>query len=333
VKLSLPSPLVHHALKAALLVSAVQVPLTDIDGRHWAIHAASLTLAIIAGALLCMAYLHIRYTTACAYCTPVPAERRTPLHRLWLAYGRYGLVVMALLLLFLFVGLPLLSDGRDADADADTTFSATSQAVHFTLVLLLIGYLSARRFYQLNDPGRASSGELHTWIKTHAEGLIHRSFHLSLAAMLFALVTLFLPKAGPAPLISGLSLVFLALALFMDRQHTMSLCEKCVHEFRTDAPEYASARRRRFFLSHQLSDRGIFVALALMCGAPYIPEPWSRSASATAFLIMVAGMMLSKFHVSYQPWCPICHPGGGGGEDEETTPDPTGGHGRPVPVT
>ncbi|MFD3815171.1 hypothetical protein ACFWRZ_08895 [Streptomyces rubiginosohelvolus] len=127
-------------------------------------------------------------------------------------------------------------------------------------------------------------------------------------------------------------LAFLALGGFYVKfQHGAALCERCVVSFSINAPELAARHTRRFWLYHR-SPWAVGVLVLPMCAVPFLPAPWSGVAYMPASIAMALTTLLSRFHSSYEPWCPICGNGGGGAGEPADAPSPTGGHDRPMPV-
>lgn len=164
-----------------------------------------------------------------------------------------------------------------------------------------------------------------------ASKLVHRAEWIFVALALLNGASCFLPlNVWSATLNTVLALLVFA-GIFFKQQHGARLCERCVTEFTIDAPEYAERHARRFWLFHRsitpLAFTAVFSVLTIFLGAPWRGVISMIPASAQAFVALLA-----RFHNSYQPWCLYCRRWDDGG-DEETVPDPTGGHGRPLPVT
>lgn len=162
-------------------------------------------------------------------------------------------------------------------------------------------------------------------------GLVHR------ADWAFALLALSTGACGFFPptvwstalhvLLSGLTIFMLVAALV----HGARLCERCVTEFVIDAPERAARHERRFWFFHQ-SAWGLALMMIPLGVSSFLDAPWRGVGFTFVAGAQVASALLSRFHGSYQPWCPFCRRGRGGDDETEAVPDPTGGHGRPLPV-
>jgi hypothetical protein len=168
-------------------------------------------------------------------------------------------------------------------------------------------------------------------IHERASGLVHRADRIFIAVVLLSGVPAFVPATRLSTSI-GLALSLLVIAtLLFKRQHGARLCEQCVTEFTINAPEHAAQHRRRFRLFHTVTP--FYLMLLPVAVAPLLEAPWS----GVAYLPVVVGQVLlalvTRFHGAYQPWCPYCRRDDGGGDETEPAPDPSGGHGRPLPVT
>ena len=332
-RLPLPPPLLtHHAPKISCLILLAT---NFIPHTHWTGKATSYTLSAIGGTAFAIGLIHLWIVARCTRCSPAPAAAlRRPHNRFRLVYGRYGLGVCVVFLLAASIGQQLLGDNH-AEYTATpypSNFGEWSQAVLF---LAFNVYLSCRTYYRLNDPVRANSRELHTWLKERAGNLAHHSYRILLIALVSSMATLPLTLQGKWSLVHTAASLVVCMAVFLDYHHAETLCERCAGDFRTDAPEYAGARTWKFRTFHrsQILVRLLLIPLVLFASM-FAPQGVNLSLSAIFYLVILAFVPLSKFHMHYQPWCPICHPGGGGGDDdeEEPTPDPTPGKDRPLPV-
>lgn len=165
-----------------------------------------------------------------------------------------------------------------------------------------------------------------------ASGIVHRMDWLFVVLVLVTAAAHFLPKnAWTAGYLNLVLAVLLFVGIFLKLQHGARLCEQCVVEFSVDAPEHAARHRRRFQLFHWAPGM-LCLAVVPVLVAPFLPQPWSGAIYLPNPLTLILTTLLARFHSSYEPWCPYCHNGRGGDDEREAAPDPTGGHGRPLPV-
>ncbi|MGW5927183.1 hypothetical protein ACWF2L_13155 [Streptomyces anulatus] len=169
------------------------------------------------------------------------------------------------------------------------------------------------------------------FLAERASGLVHRADWLYVGLVLVSGASWFLPRTTWALSLSAFLGILALGGFYVKFQHGAVLCERCVVSFSINAPEHAERHTRRFWLYHRSPWTVGIVALPL-CAAPFLPVPWSGFAYMPTSIVLVLTALLSRFHSSYSPWCPICGDGGGGG-DPAGAPSPTGGHGRPMPVT
>lgn len=331
MKINIPPALWHHSLKAAVLLLTAQAVVAELPYFHWTRKAANITLSIIGGLLLALSALHAQHCDHCPRCRPKPPHQLTrPRYRAALTLGRYAPAVLTVFAATFVIGLPLVTADH---ATKEHTPSLAMLAVRVAAVALVGSLASAWRFYRLNDPVRARARTTHEWIKRNAQWFRHNSHTLELAAMALFIVTVFLPRGGIYDSLNGFAVVAVFGASFMTRQHQMSLCEQCVYEFRTDAPEYAAARTWRFTAMHRYTTpAGLAALVGILAAVTLLDGLLENVVVAASYSLLVAQVMLGQFHVRYQPWCPICHPRGGGGDTDADAPAPTGGNGRPLPV-
>ncbi|MFD8727664.1 hypothetical protein [Streptomyces sp. NPDC059611] len=169
------------------------------------------------------------------------------------------------------------------------------------------------------------------FLSERASGLVHQADWLYVALVLISGGSWFLPRTPWALSVSAVLGVLALGGLFVKFRHGAALCERCVVSFSINAPEHAERHTRRFWLYHRSPWAGGIVTLPLLA-APFLPAPWSGFAYLPTSIFLILTALLSSFHSSYWPWCPICGDGGGGGEPAGA-PTPTGGHGQPMPVT
>ncbi|MFD7835531.1 hypothetical protein [Streptomyces sp. NPDC059761] len=165
------------------------------------------------------------------------------------------------------------------------------------------------------------------------EPVAHRSHWLYLAIMVPIAVSNFMPPTGvwgavSVPLVLAYILVFM-----INAQHSMRLCETCCVEFRIDAAEHSAKHHRQFALAHRLNPLMFKAALVALVSIVLVGRPWSAVIQLVYIATITALVFLNRFHGRYQLWCPYCRRPRGDGDDKEEAPDPTPGHGRPLPVT
>lgn len=162
--------------------------------------------------------------------------------------------------------------------------------------------------------------------------LIHKSHWLMIGTNALTITVLLLaPHEGIWNVLRLFVLLHYFLALYVDMAHSAKPCEECAVEFRTDAPEYAARRRKTLAVHHKPT---FFTAPSLLAGAMslFFNGVWADALWSASAVLGLTLALFNRFHRAYQPWCPFCRHGGRGDEREEV-PDPTGGHGRPVPAT
>jgi hypothetical protein len=177
-----------------------------------------------------------------------------------------------------------------------------------------------------------SQSRLGAALHERASGLVHRADWIFIGLVLLSGVPAFLPGSVMVSSFGALFAFLVLGGLFFKMQHGARLCEQCVTEFEIDAPGHAARHQRRFRAFH--SSGVLLVMLAPMIASLFLEAPWKGVAMLPSVGAQVAFTLLARFHGAYQPWCPYCHPRrGGGGGGTEPAPDPSGGRGRPLPVT
>jgi hypothetical protein len=330
VKINLPRWLTHHALKLLPFVAVANILTTDIKGRHWAINVASWVLLAAMAMLLAMGAIHAYLGHPCQLCKAKPAERlRRPHYRAVIAISRHAGLPLAVIVGSILAVVPMIwGDPRYGDR----IFEWKQDAVRASLSLAITMFLAAVRFDRANYPDRVRPTPITTFLRKRATGLIHKGHWLYLAAMIPLAATGFLPQTGAWGTLGYLSGMLSIGGQYINSQHGTTLCEECVTEFPTDAPEYAAQRKWRFTVFHRWSGiRALLAVVAIIVVSHFLSRPWSGVAYLPLLLFVGLLVVMARFHSSYQPWCPYCRRGRGG-DDPEVAPDPTGDHGRPLPV-
>lgn len=320
----------HHAVWPLIPTTAALLVVSDITGRHWTLHVASYAIAVPTGFLVYQVGTHHTETNECPHCTMTSdAKRSTLRYRAWRFWGRWGL-----LLLSAFVAVTMTSAlliWGPAKDKHNLHFNWPWDLLTMSYFLLALSWSSAFRFVKRHSITHDYSGPAE-WLSTHARGLLHRSLPLYLVSIVLRVAAGFLPQEGAWGAVFLFSLTFLIGAMYLTMRHSMGLCEECAMEFRDDAPNYAAIHRKRFRTYHTLMSPQVTVPLLLLFfGGMFLPGKWDMTTVVPFYGAIGAGAVLGQFHSKFQPWCPICHPGGGGGQDAEQVPDPSDDHGRPLP--
>lgn len=311
---------VHHSLKIAgplgvtVLLTSSQINL-PVRIALWAL----LVVASFAGVLAC---LHANRAVLCEYCHRLPATKRQTVHaRAWAAYGRYGWILVSTLVLSWLTSIAVWGTiGDHPHAWPNRVFLATIAAAAAT-------YLSAKRFSDVNyDLPRPRP--LRRLLRGHTM-LVHKSRSLFAPLMLLNVLTIPLPEHGPWLLVSLGVLLLTGLVAYLSSRHHGELCEHCVIEFRTDAPEYAAEHRGRFVVAHR-QDRLLPLYIVASLSSHFMPLWWRVGTIALTSAVAVAAMYITAFHDSYRPWCPLCRRDDGG--EGRGVPDPDPSQGKPLPV-
>ena len=310
----------HHSLKVALLLALGAFAIKAAQGG-WLLETAfemTLTAAVIFGVLG-----HQHEAVTCSKCRPKPPNLLKRLrYRAWALYGRYGWALLTLALLT-WVAISLLLPSKHSPV--------VRGVVHATLATLVITYLAAKRFILVNYDGFEPARPLRRFVRERCSKLIHKGHWLVAGALAVSVVTAIAPHGGPWLAVGPVIMVTLLAGLYLHRQHSLSLCELCVTEFRTDAADYAARHRWRFTALHRGTKIFYPVMVPALISEFFLPHPWDTVSSRTLDTLVIPMLLLERFHTGYQLWCPHCRHGGGGGEYEEA-PDPTPDHGQPIPV-
>jgi hypothetical protein len=325
----------HHALKALPIASAAGVALTDIRGRNAALNFggyAAVALAVLLGVI---AYYHTRHADHCPSCRHHPEDRlKRPHYRALLHFSRWcgafslvtsGAILVMMGILMATGVIPYDEESRETSFDLQTSLPLFSAALLITLTL------SVTRFRNANQPGLQPYTPFRNYLAGPGQNLRHRGFWLIIAAVIVNVALHLTPDTAVWAALQGLGTITLLTLLYIDHQHTLSLCEQCVTQFPTDAPEHAAARKWRFSVFHRCGWVPLAAMVGQWTGQSFVDGLWDTAFYALTWSAILLLTLLGRFHNAYQPWCPICHPGRGGDEHEEV-PDPTPGSGRPLPV-
>ncbi|MET9360423.1 hypothetical protein ABZX93_05890 [Streptomyces sp. NPDC006632] len=319
-------------LFVALLLPAANV-MAQLNDTSWAFNVGSWVLGAISIILLVFHVGSHGPNATCQRATKTCADLKKRRYRLVLGYSRtwpLAVVGTALLLVLTPIFVPYKDD--QPNDSVSLRYTAVMLGVIWIGLTLLAAYLfRARNAHHL--PSREPSPRA-LKLSEHVRRVCHRSHWFVLGAVLAAsCASLFVPEHGPWSSITGVTIVLVLAAFIADGRHSDNLCETCVVEFRVDAPEYAASKKWVFTADHK--GRRVYWIAALTCIAiqfTFDNTPASTTATMGVNLLFVASAFINRFHRTYQPWCPYCHGGGGGGHEHTEVPDPTGGHGRPVPV-
>lgn len=179
---------------------------------------------------------------------------------------------------------------------------------------------------------RLDKSRMMDFLHSRASSFVHRLDWFFVGLLLLSGASGFLPKSTWASVITVV-LASLALAgVFIKQQHGARLCEQCVTEFTINAPEHAAQHKGRFKIFHRAMPVIVLPALIFCAASVVLPHPWRGVVYMVPYLIQSAFTFVVRFHSSYQPWCPWCQDRDPGDDGREPAPDPSGGHGRPLPV-
>lgn len=327
--------LAHHALKALPIASAAGIALNDIHDRNAAFNIGGYAAVALAALLGVIAYYHTRHADHCPNCRHHPEDRlKRPHYRAWLHFSRwcgpFSLITSAAIIAMtgILMATGVISydeENRETDFDLATSLPAFSAALIITLAI------SATRFRNANQPGLQPYTPFRNYLAGPGQNLRHRGFWFVTAAVVVNIALHLTPDTAVWAAPQGLASITLLTLMYIDYQHTMSLCEQCVTQFPTNAPEHAAARKWRFSVFHRYRWAPLAVTVGQWTGQSLLDGLWDTAFYTLTWASILLMTLLGRFHNAYQPWCPICHPGRGGGEREEV-PDPTPGSGRPLPV-
>jgi len=178
---------------------------------------------------------------------------------------------------------------------------------------------------------KLSRTRLMNHLHNRASGLVHRMDWVFVSLALIAGASAFLPRTRWAAVVQAVLALVAVAGIFFKHQHGGRLCEQCVTAFPINAPEYADKRKKRFKAFHS---SWVIVPPALACcmASMLLESSWRGVVYMVPWVMQAGLALVARFHSSYQPWCPYCRDGGGGEGEAESAPDPSGGHGRPLPV-
>ncbi|MFF9074640.1 hypothetical protein ACF1A9_20390 [Streptomyces sp. NPDC014872] len=318
-------------LLIALLLPAAAV-MAQLSDRHWLFSVGQWGLLGVSVILLVFHIGGHGIEPTCPRATKTADVLKKRRHRLVLAYARLWPLVVGVFVLC-FIATPVLMPYRGDQPNDAISLGATARTTGVTWIglSLLAAYLFKARHAEFLPP-REDSARSRRFAQ-RLRLICHRSHWAvvgAIATMVCAVV--FVPEHGPWSTITSFA-VFLVLAAFIaDGRHSSTLCEPCVAEFRVDAPEYAAGKSWLFSVEHKgRRFYRIAVLVAVAVQLSFSGTPVSITTTIAVNALLVAQTFVNRFHRMYNPWCPYCHPGNGGHEEAQV-PDPTGGHGRPVPA-
>jgi hypothetical protein len=327
MKITLSGRRAHILSKLTFLSIVICTFIGDIEDRHWALKTAYWVLNAATAILVLIAWEHAFRSAPCSACSTKPRPR-------WITapvilFSRYaGFPLVAAGVLVCLIG-PFFTDM--AASRNDTEFNWGYQAIMDTGAAVLLLFLAAVRFDRARNPGAPRTASFTHVIRERGQKLMHKAHWLYLGASGPVLVAFFLPKHGIWSSIGFGCLVLLFTAGYIDQQHGRGLCEECVTEFRTDAAEYAEARRWRFTVLHK--SNWIFLLVMGAIAVSYVvPQPWRSVALGVGVVTGGVMTLFSRFHASYQPWCPYCRGGGKGSDEKAPEPVPDPSSNQPVPA-
>ncbi|MFF1693087.1 hypothetical protein ACFVXC_05595 [Streptomyces sp. NPDC058257] len=319
---------VHHALKLLALLTPGAVALNQLTSKHWAYLAGAWTANVI---LLLLLVLHIATHTSTEWCPRhKPFDPTALRHRLAVRLAGLTWLAIAAIVVYTIVGSYFSDPDHKATAITLRTTISLLALYWGGLAVIAVNLFAARNKDALPEPKPSRHS---TTLTEYGRRLAHRSHWLVLIAASAATALVFAPDAGVWNSARTISTFLVVAAIIGDIRHSSSLCETCVSEFRVDAPQYADKRRWLFTIDHRGRRTYLVLAvLSLIAGHLFERHTAPSIANSIGIMVVFAGITLvNRFHRTYQPWCPYCRNGGGGHEHTEV-PNPTGGHGRPVPV-
>lgn len=322
----------HHILKAAVPVAVASMVANDIRGRSWILDAGSTVGLIAALVLFLVAFGHARKADTCERCVPKSAAvLGRPAYRAWKRYSDWGVIPMISVVASIVILMPLVFE-KNADRAKEFNWGPSLSVIAMFLVVGL--HVATLRFRRSSYPASGTWNPVRSFIDGHGRGqwLRHNGHWVVVGMIVVGSVLSFLPTTGIWSLMQSMAFIGFLLSAYANHRHSMSLCEQCVTEFRTDAPEYAAQRTRRFQAVHRYGWLPAVTTLALMGSDVFIDAPYDLYFFPGSMILIGYFTLLERFHCSYQPWCPYCRGGGGGGGHAEAVPDPSGGHGKPLPV-
>ncbi|TLQ39242.1 hypothetical protein [Streptomyces marianii] len=118
-------------------------------------------------------------------------------------------------------------------------------------------------------------------------------------------------------------------------RHHGRLCERCVEEMPLNPQETASKRRSLLRLYHASVVLAVFNVSVMAVFLLALTREWTALEIVAFEVILVtslAAIVSQRSHSRLQPWCPWCRHGGRGPREVQGDPEPTAGHGRPLPA-
>lgn len=315
---------------AALFQPAALV-MGQVADNHWAFTVGQWTLMALSVILL---IAHIgSHNATCDRTAKTGEDLKKRRYRLVLAYARTWPVAVAGIAVFMVV-TPIIrpSQGDQPHDKVSLPYTAIMTGILWLGLSLLAAYLfRARNSHHIATREPSPRAQKLT---ERIRRICHRS-HWFVAGSILGLLcaVIFLPEKGAWSSITSCMSILVLAAYAADARHSDTLCETCVAEFRVDAPEYAASKSWVFTVEHK--GRAVYWVVALVAIAIQLSlDDTAASKAATLGIntLFLASAFVNRFHRSYSPWCPYCRDNGDGGHEHTEVPDPTGGHGRPVPV-
>ena len=322
----------HHAFKVAVPLSIVSTLMDDIRGRSLVFSIGSIVGYAATVILILSAWSHARHAGGCEKCVPKSPERLNLLvYRAWRVYGKWGVTPMlAFLSIALFLGAAIL-DPKPPNREVEFNWGALLWLCSMILAVML--HIGTVRFCRLNHPSLRVRRPVQSFIDRR-KWLRHNG-HLITVATAVTCASLALFTHGKIwGTVQSAVMLALIISIYANYRHSMSLCERCAVEFRTDAPDYAETRKWLFKAIHRFGMIPVVTLLITMVTDPFLSDRYDSYFLTMNLGFSAALALLNRFHSSYQPWCPYCrNDGGGGGGHGGPVPDPAGGRGKPIPVS
>lgn len=320
----------HHLPYIAFLPSGIlMLYLIQISGSSVWINIASVAVILPFVGAAAVGFFEHQFGH-CGGCPARTPEQYRSLHlRAWNFLGRFSMV--AILIVF-FGGFFLLAVFSDSSGDGFNfmVFAVTSSTVVF-LSLCLASFLFHLANREVYGRGTSRAG---LWVSE----IFRRTGHhlIKVGSVLFAMTTvvyLLMPRSDARSIATALLICAIFGVWAGYYRHALSLCEQCAVDLPVDAPGYAQRRKVFFTAAHRytllISAFGIVcVFTGMVVGESVITDVLT----GVNLITLAVSTLISRFHSRYQPWCPICHPGRGNGGAHDEVPDPTSGHGKPLPV-
>ncbi|MFF8917837.1 hypothetical protein ACF08M_32160 [Streptomyces sp. NPDC015032] len=315
----------------ALLLPVV-VEMTSLNDMHWLFSVGQWGLLGVSVILLTLHIGGHGIEPTCPRATRNPDVLKKRRYRLVLAYARIWPLVVGFLILFIIATPVFMPYRGEQPNNAISLRRATMTAgVAWISLSLLAAYLFKARHAEFLPPRETSARPLR--LARRLRLICHRSHWFVVGAIVaMACAVVFVPEPSRWSSITIFAFFLVLAAFIADCRHSGTLCEPCVAEFRVDAPEYAAAKSWVFAVWHK-GQRFDWIAALVFATVllSYRGTPIAPAIILVMNALSVAQTFVNRFHRMYYPWCPYCHPGNGGHEGTQA-PDPTGGHGQPVPA-